>query len=148
MTQKIKTLFAFVLFFISSLALFATFYTIYIWGDIYFEQILVALDDGTAAVGDNIVNSYVYFTFIPAAILTFVVISCIFSPFDLEYKPEPLIWCVHVILLQYFSMFGFLNVHFLHLCPNLKAAATLFSPSLRDYTSAWSKIDAQQIHMC
>ena len=74
MTQKIKTLFAFVLFFISSLALFATFYTIYIWGDIYFEQILVALDDGTAAVGDNIVNSYVYFTFIPAAILTFVVI--------------------------------------------------------------------------
>ncbi len=74
MIQKIKTLFAFVLFFISSLALFATFYTIYIWGDIYFEQIRVALDDGTAAVGDNIINSYVYFTLIPAAILTFVVI--------------------------------------------------------------------------
>ena len=72
MIQKIKKISVTILLFAASLAFFATIYTIHIWSDIYFEQILIALENGGHGAGHNIITSYIYFALIPAVVLTLI----------------------------------------------------------------------------
>ncbi len=74
MIKQIINFFIIILLFISCLALFATLRTIYIWGDIYIEQILISLQQGTTGIGKQLIYSYIYFAFIPAIISTLILI--------------------------------------------------------------------------
>lgn len=65
------------LLFISCFIVLATLQTSYIWGDIYFEQILIALYDGAPGIGNNIIQKYIIFSFIPAVIITLILSSFI-----------------------------------------------------------------------
>lgn len=69
----------FTLVFISVLSLLAALKTVYIWGNVYFEQILIVLQHGVTGVGDNIVKSYIYWVLMPAFIITLVLIFFINS---------------------------------------------------------------------
>ena len=65
------------LLFISCFIVLATLQTSYIWGDIYFEQIFIALYDGAPGIGNNIIQKYIIFSFIPAVIITLILSSFI-----------------------------------------------------------------------
>ena len=69
----------FILFFISILCFLAVLRTTYIWGSIYFEQILIILHQGIIGTGKEVVNSYISLVFVPAVLLTCLLVFLINS---------------------------------------------------------------------
>lgn len=72
MLQKLTDIFAYTILFISNIAFFAMLTTLHIWGEVYFEQILISLDQGVTGTGQDVISSYIYFAFIPAVISALV----------------------------------------------------------------------------
>lgn len=58
-------------FFIGTLAFFALLYTNHVWGDVYIEQLMLAVFNDYTAIGSHIVINYVLYVFVPACLVTF-----------------------------------------------------------------------------
>ena len=72
MFKFVKNIFSLIFLFIAILLFFIILRTSYIWEGIYFEQIIIAMENGTTGVGEDIIKSYIYYAFIPALIITFL----------------------------------------------------------------------------
>lgn len=66
MKQKLADVLSITILFFSLAALFALIRTNLIWGDVYFEQILINVGHGLINVGQNIVYGYLLWTLLPA----------------------------------------------------------------------------------
>ncbi len=72
MKKILSDVFSLMLLFLSFTILFALIKTNLLWGDVYFEQILLNLSHGLINIGKNIVWDYLLWTVLPAAILCIV----------------------------------------------------------------------------
>lgn len=58
------------LLFIGVLAFLALIYTNHIWGNVYFEQMIIAIMNDYGTIGSHIVGRYILFVFVPACLVT------------------------------------------------------------------------------
>lgn len=109
MTKKILNSFisilAFSLIFIAVLGTLAVLHTSYIWGDIYFEQIFIVLQQGITGIGKSVINSYIYLVLVPSLIITLLIIFFINS----NRKLILLSLCLIIISLHKISFFEYLK---------------------------------------